>query len=152
MRTILLGIILVLSFHGYSATNDTNTNKNTMEEKIWILEENYFSNLYKANYKGVLALVDDEFLGWPSVLTQPIGKDESAHFMKKLVPKPVECKLRIERAGIRVWGDVALTHYTIHVNYTDTTGVMKTQSSRITHTWKKEADSWKLVGGMSYEK
>jgi ketosteroid isomerase-like protein len=83
---------------------------------------------------------------------QPITKEESARFMKQLVPKPTSCTIRIERAGIRVRGDVALTQYTIHVNCSDTAGVKKTQSSRISHTWVKEGARWKLLGGMSYDK
>ena len=40
----------------------------TAEEKIWKLEEAYFTNLYKADYKGVLSLVDEQFLGWPHTI------------------------------------------------------------------------------------
>ncbi|MFA5339385.1 MAG: DUF4440 domain-containing protein [Candidatus Omnitrophota bacterium] len=67
--------------------------------------------------------------------------------MKQLVPAPTSCTFKIEREGIRLLGDVALTQYIIHVN----TGVAKTQSSRITHTWAKEDNHWKLLGGMSYD-
>ena len=123
-----------------------------MEEAIWALEEAYFKNLYQANYEGVLALVHNQFLGWPGAVPQPIGKEESARFMKQLVPKPVSCTLKIDRAGIRVLEGIALTQYTLHVNFDDTGGKGKKQSSRITHTWVKEGGSWKLLGGMSYDK
>jgi ketosteroid isomerase-like protein len=124
-----------------------------MEEEIWALEEAYFANLYKADYEGVLALVHSQFLGWPgSSAPQPIDKEGSARFMKQLVTKPTPCTFKIERAGIRLLEDVALTQYTIHVNCGDSNGVTKTQSSRITHTWVKEGASWKLLGGMSFDK
>lgn len=123
-----------------------------MEEEIWALEEAYFANLYKANYEAVLAVVHSQFLGWPGTAPQPIDKDGSARFMKQLVPKPTSCTLRIERGGIRVMGEVALTQYTIHVNYSDAASAAKTRSSRITHTWVKEGACWKLLGGMSSDK
>jgi ketosteroid isomerase-like protein len=123
-----------------------------VEGNIWASEEAYFANLYKANYDEVLVLVDDQFLGWPGALPQPIGREESARFMKKLIPKPTSCTIRIERAGIRVLGMVALTQYTLYVNCSDTNSASKTQSSRITHTWVKEGAGWKLLGGMSYDK
>ena len=122
------------------------------EETIWALEEAYFANLYKADYAGVLSLTHSQFLGWPGRLPQPIDREESARFMKQLVPKPTSCTFKIERAGIRVREAVALTQYIIHVNCKDPAGVMKTQSSRITHTWVKEGPGWKLLGGMSYDK
>jgi len=50
-----------------------------------------------------------------------------------------------------VLGDVALTQYTLNVNYSEAAGAAKTRSSRITHTWVKEGDRWKLLGGMSYD-
>ena len=122
-----------------------------MEEEIWALEEAYFASLYKADYEAVLAIVHSQFLGWPSAAPQPIDKDGSARFMKKLISKPTSCTFKIEREGIRVLGDLALTQYIIHVNCSDAAAVTKTQSSRITHTWVKESARWKLLGGMSYD-
>ena len=150
--TIVLAFILFPCLQAYSTTTDKDNGRSTVEEDIWALEEAYFTNLYIANYEGVLALVHSQFLGWPGAVPQPITKEESARFMKQLVPKPTSCTIRIERAGIRVLGDVALTQYTIHVNCSDTAGVTKTQTSRINHTWVKEGARWKLLGGMSYDK
>jgi ketosteroid isomerase-like protein len=150
--TIVLASILSFSYsQAYSATADTDNRRDTVEEGIWALEEAYFANLYKANYEAVLAIVHSQFLGWPGTVPQPIDREESARFMKQLVPKPTSCTFKINRAGIRVRGGVALTHYIIHVNCSDTAGVTKTQSSRITHTWVKEGAYWKLLGGMSYD-
>ena len=72
--------------------------------------------------------------------------------MRQLIPHPTPCAFKIERAGIRLQENIALTQYTIHVNCGDTNGVAKTQSSRITHTWVKAGASWKLLGGTSYDK
>ncbi len=120
--------------------------KNAVEEEIWALEEKYFTNLYKADYEAVLALTHSQFLGWPGNVTQPIDKQGSALFMKQLIPNPTSCTIKIERGGIRVLGEVALTQYIIHV----TVGI-KLQSSRINHTWTKDGGYWKLLGGMSYK-
>ena len=146
-----LTFILVSYSQTYSATTDMDKRRDMVEEEIWALEEVYFTNLYKANYEGVLALVHSQFLGWPGAAPQPIDKEESTRFMKKLIPRPTSCTLKIDRAGIQVLGDMALTQYTLHVNCNDTPDVEKTQSSRITHTWVKEGASWKLLGGMSYD-
>ena len=151
LRIIILVFIFFSYSQAYSAMGDEDIIRDTVKEEIWALEESYFTNLYKANYDGVLAIVHSQFLGWPSSVLQPIDKEGSARFMRQLVPEPTLCTFKIERAGIRLVGDVALTQYTINVNSTDTAGVAKTQSSRITHTWVKEGADWKLLGGTSYD-
>jgi len=152
LSVAILTFLLVSYSQTYSATADTDKRRDVVEEEIWALEGAYFTNLYKADYEGVLALVHSQFLGWPGAAPQPIDKEESTRFMKKLIPKPTSCTLKIDRAGIQVLRDMALTQYTLHVNCNDTPDVEKTQSSRITHTWVKEGARWKLVGGMSYDK
>jgi hypothetical protein len=155
---ILLPMIIILAFtflsfpQVYSATAGTDNRRDTVKEEIWALEEAYFANLYKADYEGVLAIVHSQFLGWPAAVAQPIDKDESARFMKQLVPKPTSCTFNIERSGIRLLEKAALTQYNIYVNCSDIAGKAKTQSSRITHTWVKEGTRWRLLGGMSYDK
>ena len=136
----------------HSATTEGSKGRSTVNEEIWALEEAYFGNLYKADYDGVLALVHRQFLAWPGAVPQPIDREASARFMKQLIPKPTSCTVKIERAGIQVRGAVALTQYTVHVSCADADDVAKIQSSRITHTWVKERGSWKLLGGMSYDK
>ena len=125
--------------------------RSMVEEEIWALEKAYFANLYKADYEAVLALVHTQFLGWPGTVPQPIDKDGSARFMKEFFPEPTTCTFKIEREGIRVLGEIALTQYVIHVYCSGTVGVAEAQSSRIVHTWVKEGGHWKLLGGMSYD-
>ena len=152
MRTILLACIFIISIPVCSAQPDTIKLKDSAEEKIWILEEAYFANLYKADYIGVLALVSEQFLGWPGGLPKPIDKAESSRFMQQMMPKPSKCSFRIEREGIRLLGAIALTQYLIYVDCPDSSGIHKKTSARITHTWVKEGLRWKLLGGMSSEK
>jgi hypothetical protein len=101
--TIILAIILLSYSQAYSASTDTDNRRCKLEEEIWALEEAYFANLYKANYEGVLAIVHSKFLGWPGTVSQPIDKEESARFMKQLVPKPTSCTFKIERVVSGCW-------------------------------------------------
>ena len=151
LSTITLAFIFSLYSQAYSTTADIDKSRDRVKEGIWALEEAYFANLYKADYEAVLAIVHSQFLGWPGTVPQPIDKDGSARFMKELIPAPTSCTFAIERGGIRVLGEVALTQYTLNVNYSEAAGAAKTRSSRITHTWVKEGGRWKLLGGMSYD-
>lgn len=151
LSTVILALMMVLPLQSYATSMDTTGKKITTQDEIWTLEEAYFTNLYQANYEGVLALVHSAFLGWPDSVPQPLGKEESARFMKQLIARPSSCSLRIERAGIRILKDIVLTQYTLRVQCVNTPGAPKTLSSRITHTWVKEGDRWALLGGMSYD-
>lgn len=146
---MILGFFLMPSPQVYSNSNKNNGRDN-MEEKIWAEELAYFTNLYSADYEGVLALTHEQFLGWPSSSAHPIDAVGSANFMKKLIKKPVKCNIKIEREGIRILNNIALTQYIIRVSFEGTNGGKATQS-RITHTWIKEGKNWKLLGGMSYD-
>jgi hypothetical protein len=149
-----LAITLALSPFLYaqasSGSADNDKEEDRVKEEIWSLEKSYFGNLYAADYGGVLVLIHSQFLGWPGSMAQPIDKAGSSLFMKQLITKPTSCAFTIERGGIRIVGDVALTQYTISVNCNGAAAGAKTQVSRITHTWVKEGGRWKLLGGMSY--
>lgn len=154
-KILILHFMMMLVFFSSAAAKPASWNvtvtRDTVEEKIWALEESYFVSLYEAKYAEVVALYDTHFLGWPNGLKQPIGVEESTRFMKQLIPKPTSCTIRIEQAGISVVGTTALTQYTLHVDCLDTSGGTKTTSSRITHTWIKRETGWKLFGGMSID-
>jgi hypothetical protein len=147
-------VIALLLFSGLAAMpapDELTGVKDTPDDTIWAQEQSYFVNLYKANYAEVVALYDEQFLGWPNGLKQPIGLEESSRFMKQLIPNPTSCTIRIDRAGIRLTGTTALTQYTLYVDCKDPSGVITTKTSRITHTWIKKGKAWKLLGGMSID-
>ncbi len=141
-------MVLVL---GLSSSSPAIKAQNHIEEEKWKLEEAYFSNLYRADYDGVLALVHPQFLGWPGNLPRPIGKNESARFMKQLIPQPTACVVRMERCGLQRSGDTVLTQYLLHVDCPVASGRIQTHSSRTTHTWTRLKGHWKLFGGMSID-
>lgn len=150
LSTIALTFLFIYAYAN-SATADIDKGRDSVTEEIWALEQAYFANLYHADYNAVLAMVHSQFLGWPSTAPQPIDKEGSARFMKQLISKPTPCTFKIERGGIRMLEEVALTQYTLHVNCGDTATAAKPPSSRISHTWVKEGGGWKLLGGMSYD-
>ncbi|MBI5870098.1 MAG: nuclear transport factor 2 family protein [Actinobacteria bacterium] len=130
-------------------TEASDNSQDTTEEEIWTLEEAYFTNLYKAEHAAVLSVLHKRFLAWPDSMEQPIDVEGSARFMRRLAPEPTSCSIRIEREGIRVLGGIALTQFKVHVSDGEAAAAGNVRSSRITHTWVKDGESWKLLGGMS---
>ena len=50
---------------------------------------------------------------------------------------------------VEVAGNVGITQYGVKSSFTGTDGQKTSSSSRITHTWLKTDEGWKIVGGMS---
>jgi ketosteroid isomerase-like protein len=126
-----------------------NSASNEVEQEIWALEEIYMTAFEEADHEVILDLLHDRFLGWPRESELPTEKSESAKFLKENYPEPLELSFEINRAGIRVSGDVAITHYTVMIGRKDGLGAGPTHTVRITHTWIREGSGWRILGGMS---
>ena len=135
-----------------SASSSTPTLKlSTSEQAVWEQEENYWRLLKADNRQGYLNLWDDRFVGWPRFETTPIHKDKITHFMSDL--KVLDYKL--EPLSVQEFGaDVVITLYRANVRSTGRTQGNENESrrvSRLTHTWMRQKNGWRIIGGMSAE-
>ena len=145
---LILFVVFALSI-GYSHVSATSENDKQREavEQIWALEEAYIAYHRDANHKKILPIWHDQFLGWPDDMPQPANKKEVARYTEQKFIYPGSWTFEIERAGIRVLGNVAINHYIMH--YSLMPGGEKTESVRMTHTWIREGSQWRILGGMS---
>jgi len=72
--------------------------------------------------------------------------------LEEKYPKPTRLIFKIIREGIRVIGNVAITHYSLISSWVDEDEIEQESESRITHTWIKEDSKWKILGRMSNSK
>jgi ketosteroid isomerase-like protein len=120
-----------------------------VEKQIWALEEAYLAYHRDANHQRILPMWHDQFLGWPDLEPQPADKRAAARRLERRYPEPASWTFTIERAGIRVAGNVAVNYYTVHFLKKDDAGEEQKESRRITHTWVRDGSGWKILGGMS---
>ena len=120
-----------------------------MEEQVWALEEAYVAAYKNARHDEILALLHDQFLGWPDPEERPTAKNRVARFLQENYARPGAWSFEIDRAGIRVLGDVVITQYVINASGKDADGVVQKQATRISHTWIKIGPQWTILGGMS---
>jgi ketosteroid isomerase-like protein len=126
-----------------------NSVSSEVEQEIWALEETYLTAFENANHDVIASMLHADFLGWPRESARPSEKSDVARFLKEYFPKPLTLSFELERAGIRVSGDVVITHYLVMIRGKDEAGAGQVQKVRMTHTWIKEGDDWKILGGMS---
>ena len=122
------------------------------EEEIWSLEEDYISYFSEANHKAILSLYHSNFLGWPDPELHPAGKQRAAIFLEENYPAPIQVNFQLNREGIRMLGNIAITHYLVLFSWINEKGIEQKSETRITHTWIKEDSEWKILGGMSNRK
>jgi len=139
--------LLILDATGCS----TQQSSQFSEEEIWKLEEDYIANHGDANHAAILSKYHDDFLGWPQTASQPMRKGDMPESLQQNFPKPTDNLIEIERGGIQLKENIAITQYTVNITTISEEGEEVKQSVRITHTWLREADGWKILGGMSNE-
>ena len=122
---------------------------NDIESQIWALEEEYISAYQTAEHPNILALLHDQFLGWPDPEERPTTKKKVAGFLQDKYPTPADWDFVINQAGIQIHGNVIITQYVLVLTGKDEEGTIKTKATRITHTWVKEGSEWMILGGMS---
>jgi len=117
---------------------------NDLETRIWNLEEKYVTAYKTADHDEILALMDKGFLGWPDSEETPTAFLQVPGFLRENYRVAGTWDFRIDRAGIRIVGDVAITHYVLIATENDVE-----RATRITHTWIRNGSDWKILGGMS---
>ena len=152
LTTLLASTGLALAVHfAFSADDNSKSAKRSganptpAESQIWALEQAYWEFNRDAKHEQIIATWHEKFLGWPDGEPRPIDKEEGTRYVRKNYAEPASYAFEIERAGIRILGNVAVNHYAVHLKWKDG----KMRSMRITHTWVREENGWKVLGGMS---
>jgi ketosteroid isomerase-like protein len=148
LLVILLPVLVVTALPHTSSALDEPDSKD-VESHIWALEGAYVTAYQNADHESILALMHERFLGWPDSEDRPTGYHQVPGFLKEKYGIPGAWDFKIDRAGFRIHGDVAITHYLLIASANDAESGDQAQVTRITHTWIREGSDWKILGGMS---
>jgi hypothetical protein len=121
------------------------------EEQVWALEYSFYSDIFNADYESAHSMVHPEFLGWPEGREHPMDYNESTLFVKGYVNRSAFCTAMVDRKGIRIQGNTALTQYVLNTTCTYPDGKRTARQHEITHTWVNESSGWQMLGGMGRE-
>jgi ketosteroid isomerase-like protein len=122
------------------------------ESQIWNLEKAYWEYVKANDLEKYRALWHDDFVGWPSISSEPVRKDHITDWIMNNTSKGLKLQsYTIEQLAIQVTGDVAIDHYRIKMNWAEgnTGKVARMDATRITHTWMRIGNTWQIIGGMS---
>jgi hypothetical protein len=157
--TLLLlgGIAYAQSLVQTTQTSGKLTNSNQLSEQllspqqkeVWNGEQNYFRYLQAKDLKSFMSLWDDNFVGWPDYSDHPLRKPDiessvAAEFQSTPTSSPPNPIPKPE--AIAVFGDTAVTYY-----FWPEADETSPSEYRITHTWQKGPEGWRIISGMDCE-
>jgi ketosteroid isomerase-like protein len=120
------------------------------EEAAWRLEEAYFRFVQAGDVENFRNLWHDQFVGWPCGSEVPEGKDTVDDWVEQISNENIQVEYSLNREAVRAFGDIVVTHYGVSVEYTysDGTSEFALDGDKITHTWQRSGDTWKIITGM----
>ncbi|MDF1555303.1 MAG: nuclear transport factor 2 family protein [Deferrisomatales bacterium] len=117
------------------------------QQQVWRREEEYWALFYRGD-AGALALVSEDFLGWPHTADAPQDKTALATTLAIYRAKPVLPSLRPVR--LNVAGDTAIVHLLRTIAGPGLPPPSEQTPLRAIHVWGRRGGAWFLIGGMGY--
>ena len=120
------------------------------EKAVWKLEHDYWEYVKALDIEKYRSLWHPDFVGWPFSSAQPQRKDHITDWMKPYTEKGMRLKTySIEPAASQATENLVVTYYLLTYHWTDAQGHGEPQTFRVTHTWLRTSEGWKIIGGMS---
>lgn len=126
---------------------------NADEEAVWALEESYWVYVENSDIEKYKTLWDERFVGWPGNNLTTAEKSNIADWIPILHDEVSNPKFEIIKHAVRSFGDIVVAHY--HYNLysvdpeTGNSTLVEDWSTKITHTWRRNGDSWQIITGMA---
>jgi len=135
--------------NGYTATPGVEQIKN----EIWQLEMDYWKYVKEKDMQSYRRLWDENFIGYPS--TNNIGgKANITDWITEMYSvKNRKFDYELTRKIENVFGDIVIVLYDATQIWTSDKGeLLEKVTFKLTHTWKRTAMGWLIIGGMGAKK
>jgi ketosteroid isomerase-like protein len=122
----------------------------TDKEAVWKLEHSYWEYVKAQDISSYRELWHPNFVGWPSVSSQPVRKDHITDWITSNTAKGLHVgSYTLKPADSQTTGQIVVTHYWITYAWQDKGGSGEPHTLRVTHTWIKTDKGWQIISGMS---
>lgn len=120
---------------------------------VWAREDEYWRDVRTGAAEHYETLWHDRFIGWPCDQEHPLRKAAIGDWVRKIRDGHIAVAVELTHEGAQEFDDVVVVHYSFTRVDTYPDGQVKGRGERrkITHTWMKAGDTWKIVGGMCGE-
>lgn len=120
------------------------------EEQVWELELASWNYLKSGDIDGYMSLFDDAAVGWPNNQPKPLDKNGLRALNTGILSmiQPNAGSHELTQLSVHQVDDVVIAHLEVHGQAVTRTGQEFPLHERFTHTWKRTAVGWKIIGGM----
>ncbi len=128
--------------------------KAEMEDEAWHMEELYWEYVQKMDTITYKTLWHDDFVGYPSFGDGVSNKSKIAIWIPELhKDTSLTFSYKLYKKAANAIGDVVIVFYDTDEIWTDKENkVVRQETFKFTHTWKKQDEHWVILGGMGANK
>ncbi len=146
---VVLTLIIIMSPLILLGNSATSQSWSPAEQELWNLEKTYMTLLNENNVQKLAEFWHQDFIGWPSHSSKPLNRDEGIVSLETLLENITSSSFTFHPKAIQILGNTAVVHYRVEFDLQTKDGERKKNSYRVTHTWMKDSDDWRILGGMS---
>ena len=150
MKKLTLSLIFI--FIGILST--VAQTKKTLENEVWNMEKKYWEYVQKSDTISYKKLWHNDFIGYPSFGDGVSNKAKIAVWIPVLHENATQLfSYTLYKKAINAIGNVVIVFYDVDEIWTNKeTEVVRKETYKFTHTWKKYKDTWLILGGMAARK
>lgn len=128
--------------------------KAELESKAWEMEELYWDYVQRIDTVNYKKLWHSNFIGYPSFGDGVSDKTKIASWIPELhKDTSLTFSYKLYKRAVNAIEDVVIVFYDTDEMWTDRrNNVVRKETYKFTHTWKKINDSWLILGGMAAKK
>ncbi len=128
--------------------------KENMENQAWQMEERYWGFVEKVDTTSYKRLWHDDFIGYPSFGEGVSNKSKIAVWIPELhKDSSLIFSYKLYKRASNAIDDVVIVFYDADEIWRDKEHKMvRKETYKFTHTWKKYHDNWVILGGMAAKK
>ena len=119
-------------------------------EAVWAREELYWRYVKAGDLENYLTLWSDGFRGWSCGQPHTTTIAAVGNAVRSIRDQKIQLTYALTREGAADFGDVVVIYYqaTQRREFPDGRPTGSGTTSKLTHTWRKFGDVWKIIGGM----
>jgi ketosteroid isomerase-like protein len=151
---LLAGVIMVtLPMHSLGLVTLSAVGESANVAAVWEREEAYWRYAAAGEVQRYRDLWADGFLGWPSDQPHPVTKAGVTDWIEKMRDQKIRMAYTLSQEGAADYGDVVVIYYQVGIRLEHPDGRVEGGGVplRVTHTWRRVDDVWRIIGGMAAE-
>jgi ketosteroid isomerase-like protein len=151
---LLIGSGAPLVSRAQSAAKPSVSGASADVSEVWALEDAYWRYVKAGDVTRYLTLWHDDFVGWPCGSEHPGTKATIGDWVKNIKDEGVRYRYPLTREGSVDRGDVVIVYYSTPMISVFPDGRVegqvngKDEARKLTHTWQRTPNGWKIIGGM----